>query len=349
MKYKENQLILELCKFLDYDRKKIKKLLSEKLDMAYVLGNLMMNRVGGIAYTVLKDSGCIGLVNREFKSTLENVFENNKCRTQSFKESLVHMTKMLENVNFKYVFLKGAYLAYLYPEGCRTSNDIDMLANQTDLDYIDEIMQRNCFSQGYITDNMFVSATRQEKIITRMSRGETIPYIKQIDLPGMKFLEIDVNFSLDFKPEESFVVKNMLDNTNQNILSDTDFLIHLCVHLYKEATTYNWVFMERDMSLYKFCDIYLWINRFVNEKYAELFVSLVKKYNLQKECYYVLYNTQVLFNIENSLLVKIIDEIRPIDCKFMNEIYNPQDKKTMKYEMDFVNWVFCKNRIGELA
>ena len=42
-----------------------------------------------------------------------------------------------------------------------------------------------------------------------------------------------------------------------NILGDEDFFLHLCAHLYKEATTLPWIEMHRDMTLYKYCDIYI--------------------------------------------------------------------------------------------
>ena len=40
-------------------------------------------------------------------------------------------------------------------------------------------------------------------------------------------------------------------------LSLPDFILHLCAHLYKEATVMAWVEMGRDQSLYKYADLYL--------------------------------------------------------------------------------------------
>ena len=40
-------------------------------------------------------------------------------------------------------------------------------------------------------------------------------------------------------------------------LDDAGFFIHLCAHLYKEATTLPWIEMHRDMTLYKYCDIHM--------------------------------------------------------------------------------------------
>ena len=46
---------------------------------------------------------------------------------------------------------------------------------------------------------LFIPAARREIIESRMTRGETVPYVKEVGLPGMRFLEVDINFSLDYK------------------------------------------------------------------------------------------------------------------------------------------------------
>lgn len=43
-----------------------------------------------------------------------------------------------------------------------------------------------------------------------MNRGETVPYILEADYPFMKFLEVDINFSLDYKPTDGESVRGML-------------------------------------------------------------------------------------------------------------------------------------------
>ena len=49
---KENQLVIELCKFLDPDAEKIRKLLEETSNYPMILGQLLYNRMGGVAYYV---------------------------------------------------------------------------------------------------------------------------------------------------------------------------------------------------------------------------------------------------------------------------------------------------------
>ena len=123
----------------------------------------------------------------------------------------------------------------------------------------------------------------------------------------MKYLEVDINFSLDFKARnETDTVALLLKNTEPLIetdngklltLSPVDFMIHLCCHLYKEATVYAWVEMERDLSLYKFLDIYLLLNKWNFPKLFDELVIKCERYGLKKECYYALLRAKELFEI----------------------------------------------------
>ena len=108
----------------------------------------------------------------------------------------------------------------------------------------------------------FEPAQRREIIESKMMRVKTVPYIKRINLPEMKYLEVDINYSLDYKNSEKNTVDMLLNNTvDINIegkkirtLCGIDFFLHLCAHLYKEATVYPWIKMKRDMSLYKYSE-----------------------------------------------------------------------------------------------
>ena len=187
-----------------------------------------------------------------------------------------------------------------------------------------------------------------------MNRGETVPFIKRVDLPGMEFLEIDINFSLDFKAkQENDTVVDLLQHTqpliktgkgNLPTLSPADFLIHLCCHLYKEAAVYAWVEMERDLSLYKFADIYLLLHRWTDPLLYSDLTSDIGCYGLNRECYYALLRTKELFDIENAALDQLLADIRPGDTAYLTEIIRPDQNKTYRYDKVFSDWLFTSGR-----
>ena len=347
----ENEFILEVCKIQYSSKEKIIRLINEGINYPYVLGQLLYNRVGGIAYYVLKKHEILHMVSREFRNSLEAVYEFGKSKASSYIQTLQELEKNCEKFDFRYAFLKGALLVNLYPTGLRTSNDVDILINPEDISGLSAQLKEAGFRQGSIKNEVFVPAKRNEIIFSRMNRGETIPYVKEVNLPCMKYLEIDVNFSLGFSPgNDEDVVGTFLERTQNRILNSvyslnsTDFLMHLCAHLYKEAVIMNWIEMGRDISLYKYCDIYLYLNQFINKEFADGLIKGIKECGLEKECYYSLYNAKKLFDIDNIYLEEILRNIKPNDVKFMKEVFEPLTGKLYSYSMDYIDWVFCGNR-----
>ena len=350
----ENKLVLELCKFLNPDQTKIGESMGQTIHWPYVLGQLLFHRMGGAAYYTLRECGLWGKVNREVRNSLKTVYDSGKSKSESLKLALAELAGILQGTDFSYALLKGAYLVSLYPIGLRTSNDLDILIGQKDLSGLETLLKSAGFAQGNVRNGAFTPASRAEILSSRMNRGETVPFIKRVDLPGMEFLEIDINFSLDFKAkQETDTIESLLKNAKPLIktqnghlstLSPADFIIHLCCHLYKEATIYAWVEMERDLSLYKFADIYLLINQWTESGlYADL-AALIKEYGLNRECYYAMLRTKELFGIENAQLDKLLENIKPESTVYLKEIIRPDQNKTYRYDENFTDWLFTSGR-----
>lgn len=351
----EKYFILELCKYIKPEDIKLNELINNGLDYPYILGQLLYNRVGGAAYYTLNKLSLLGKMNREFRNTLKTVYETNIIKSESFKKALDYVGCNFNNADFPYALLKGSYLVNLYPIGLRTSNDIDILSNNENSTRISNILLNNGFVQGNIRNGEFVKATRTEIISSQINRGEAVPFIKEINFSYMRFLEIDINFSLDFKPEQDkSIVAEMLKNVSPEIkttksdlytLSKQDFLIQLCAHLYKEASVYNWVEFGRDQSLYKYLDIYLFISEFSDEIFTDSFVDKIHDFGVQKECLYALVGTKELFGLDNLTgLNKFLDKIKPNDVSYLKEIYDPINQKKYSFDMFFKDWVFCGKR-----
>lgn len=338
----ENRFILELIKDAYADKEVLIDLMKEQMDYTYIIGHLLYNRVGAAAYLTLKKNQLLPKVNREFRNSLRAIYEYNSVKTESFNKAVEMLVPICKDFDFPYALLKGAYLVELYPIGLRTSNDVDVLIEPDNITELTNILKRYGFKQGNIRNEVFVPAGRKEIVSSRMNRGETVPFIKELNLPGMKYLELDVNFSLGFRPGmDEEIVSDFLSRTEPLIHGDihtldkVDFLLHLCAHLYKEATVMSWVEMGRDISLYKYCDIYLYLSRYMNDKYADDLIRRIKEVGLNKECYYALYYTKELFGISISSMDKLLKGIRPDDLSFMHQVIDPQNRKTYSFDMKY--------------
>ena len=352
MKEKEKQLFKALCKFKD---RFADPSLSEFATPG-VLGHLFFNRMQGVAFDVLKSNGVLGKVNREFRNSLSAAYDQNIQKNESLKQCIILLLEILSGCNCKIAMLKGAYLCFHYPQGCRTSNDVDLLIEPKDVTTVGTLLVSAGFEQGNIRNGEFVPATRQEIIESKMMRGETVPYIKEVNLPFMKFFEVDINFSLDYKNGTEMVLSDMLSHVCIKkekglfipTLDDTDFFIHLCAHLYKEATTLPWIQMHRDMTLYKYCDIYLLLSEMTELQLQHIFARAAAL-GMDKICAYTILETMNLFDIDHPCFYRLACYALEKDPDFCLKVISPKDKKTLQYQTaDATKRFFMESRIHDL-
>lgn len=352
MNYYEKKLFKELCEF------KKRGISHDGVCAAtpQVLGHLFFNRMQGIAYGKLVNAGLLGRVNREFRNSLRNAWEINKEKNKSYFCCVDYVNKLLFSQCIDYAMLKGAYLCALYPEGYRTSNDIDVLIRPEDVTTAANCLKAAGFVQGNVRNGEFIPASRKEIIESKMTRGETVPFIKEVGLPFLKFIEVDLNFSLDYKTGNDDSVEIMLSNASEQCfkthsvrtLDRCDFFVHLCGHLYKEATTLPWVEMGRDMTLYKYSDIYMLLDGMNQGETEELF-ERAKIYGMEKICAFAVLQTKALLSFENEFAVSKAKKILKDDKDFLHTVVAPKEKKELIYsEHSIKKRFFSKKRIGLL-
>lgn len=331
MNPKEKQLFKSLCNF------KAERFDEELLKFATpsVLGHLFFNRMQAIAYGTLNKHGLLGKVTREFRDSLRGAYEQNLEKNNSFYWCIQYLNEVLSKCNCKYAMLKGAYLCHYYPKGYRTSSDIDLLVKPGDVTQIGNALSIAGFKQGSVRNGKFIPSTRKEIIESKMLRGETVPYIKELNFPNMKYLEVDINFSLDYKNSNTNILESMLENASKReirgadvmTLDESDFFIHLCAHLYKEATTLPWVKMMRDMTLYKYSDIYLLLEDMSSTRLEKIF-ERARSVNMEKECAFAIIQTSDLFDVNNRLAIDMSRDVLINDPDYIHRVISPKDNKT---------------------
>lgn len=348
MNSNERKLFRELCEFKNcaFDESLLTNASAE------VLGNICANRMGGIAFGRLSDNKMLNSVSREFRNTLEAIYQHNLIKNDSYSKSVLMINNIISNASCKCAMLKGSVLCSLYPKGYRTASDIDLLTLPENVTEIGDYLTKAGFCQGYIKNGSFIPATRSEIIESRMTRGETVPYIKEINMPGMKYLEVDINFSFDYKVGDRNTLENVLNNTTYKksiqTLSNEDFFIHLCTHLYKEATTLPWIKMKRDMLLYKYCDLYLLLNMMTVADVSVLF-DRAKYLNVLDKCAYSIVQAAALFDMENHPAVHEAGIVLKEDSEILHTVIAPTEKKKYMFvTKNIEERFFMKNREADL-
>ena len=345
----EKQLFLSLCTFASPDKDRIERLINKGAASPDLLGHLFANRMAGVAYGVLKKAKLLSSVDREFRNSLKNAWMLNEKLNEDFFGCLNYLSAQLDACGVQYALLKGAYLCGKYPIAYRTSNDIDVLINPEDVGKVSAKLKLAGFKQGYLQNGVFVEATRQQIIESKMTRGETVPFIKEVKLPCMQYLEVDLNFSLDYKNSDSNSIRKMLERTQTVAVRKTkvrtlcpeDFLLHLCAHLYKEATTIPWIRMKRDMTFYKYSDIYMLMINMGDEEQNKL-LATAKENGLEKELAYCLLSINSFFDMATDTLTNYIKDRNTDD---LNYVVAPTENKLYRYtEKNVIKRFFVKDR-----
>lgn len=316
-----------------------------------IFGKLISHRVINIAYSKLRDDKEINM--GEYKKFFEIIYQQSLAENKEYEKELAYICDILCGAKFKFALLKGAFLiSNVYPKGLRASNDIDILIDEKDIDECQSILLANGFVQGEVKNGVEHKATRSEIILSRMNYGETIPFYKKF---GERYIFIDINFSLDYKPsQDARIIHEMLDNTvninwNNTILTTLnigDFIIHLCMHLYKEASTIDWVRRRKDLNLYKFCDLNVVFHELVTEDVYEELLERILHHGVEKECYYALLLSAKIYNglMNNKRYTDLLSRIKPKNTQYLNQIVDPENKKIYSYDMSFEEWFACNER-----
>lgn len=352
----EKALFFALCTCRYADADTLRRYLRHGEATSAVLGALFWNRMAGTAYHVLAHNRCLDLINREFRNALTGAYEQNQQQNTSFKTCLKQLDEVLAPCRGRYAMLKGAYLCQAYPPGCRTSNDVDLLVARGDVSAVGEALTAAGFAQGHIVNGDFVPATRREIVESSMMRGETVPFIRRADLPMMPYLEVDLNFSLDYKSGDASLIESWIaaaqrvrqDELEIVTLDAPHFLLHLCEHLYKEAMTYPWIRMKRDMTLYKFADIHFLLADMTRQEGLTL-LQHIRAHGAQEACSYAIYGCKELFHIENDAIDALLSAISPGNRRFLDVVQDPENHRELCYTQgDIVKRFWHANRAALL-
>lgn len=100
----------------------------------------------------------------------------------------------------------------------------------------------------------------------------------------------------------------------------------------------------RDMTAYKYADIYLLLSGTDREQTENLF-ERARELGTEKICAFAVINTLRLFKLDNYYAVAAAKEILKNDPEFIHTVISPKDKKKYIYtEKDIVKRFFAKNR-----
>lgn len=329
-----------LCKRSEEEKEKLEALLKEQIDWIWVVGQLMRHRLVGYFHNN---------IGRDYRATSSHIKKDFILLSKDYeiinRTNLSVVSEIFEELGKRGVQVAGlkglVYNMSIYPLGVRRSNDIDLLVKEKDLKIFDVVMREFGFIQ---TLDGSTEATKKQKLVQIMNYHDLVPYIKKIDNEIVESIKVDVNFQFDTKDNE--VTEEIMKYGFQNYSKEgfciqglrwETHLAHLCVHFYREASNSLWVDTGRDLDMYKIIDIENTIRQFSEEQMV-FWVDVVKKFGLEKPCFFTLYYLNEFYT--NEIYERVMDLIGIDDRNYINQVKKDVTQSYTERKIAFVYDVF---------
>lgn len=357
----ERQLVLMTAIEVPEDMgMELKRIITEPIDWSDVIFQMITHRTINMFYYNLKKFGLFETLEKELQRLLETQCQVFSERNSYYLTELATILKEFEKNRLIVPILKGNLLASLvYPAiETRIFNDLDLIVKLDDIDAVTKALENIGFLQGHYDEdnNVIIEATRKEKLLQQVASHELQEFQKISENRFAKLVQVDVNHNIlwkgtcPYKVDTRDLIERALpieiNNAKGYMLDYIDNIIQLCCHLYKEATLMIWITDLRDLKIYKFADIYMYIKRFYAQIDWKLLVERVKGYHLEKVIYYNFHYLEMMFG--EIIPIDVMVELRPEDLTFLDE-YGIENKEPSKWEFDFFNRLFDTNRVLSIA
>ena len=105
----------------------------------------------------------------------------------------------------------------------------------------------------------------------------------------------------------------------------------------------SWIQMGRDLSLYKFVDLYLLLSH-AEPDLCEQLLKTAESLDLTAACAYALAGTIQLFDMRNAALLRLSERLCRMHENILDVVIDPAGGKRYVYTIDFMQRIFSSYR-----
>ena len=353
----EQSFVLLGSRYTFTEEKKIQfaNMLCKDLNWNKIIIYAVKNKVIGLLWRNIMQISPHYLLKGEIDKLFRFYYEGNIIRNNILITEKEKLASTFKRNEVEFVPLKGAFLIpNIYKDyGSRTMNDLDILILPERIETVKKILSEAGYLQGDydVLTGKVNPITRNKELLYKMKMNNLYAFKKKINNPIINFIDIDVCFNIDLKIRDNMaerMLKRSRVEGDNTILKPCDFFMHLCSHLYKEATNAMWIQLEKDIALIKFCDVREFYLRYMNKKEVEkLLTTILVQDEYKKAIYYTMFYLRLLYNdgYENYILNNIELNDKDFIYKFGENDYKDKD---YYWKKDFINRVFSENNKDEL-
>lgn len=333
-----------------------RNMLDKPVNWSEIIFQLVTHRTLNMFYYNLKKFKLTGKLEKELQRLMDSQWQVYEERNNYYLQELSCILKEFEKNKVIVPILKGNLLAStVYPSiETRLFNDLDMLMKLDDVAHVTKSLESIGFVQGHYDEEqgVIIEASRKEKMLQQMVSHELQEFQKISDNKFAKLVQVDINHDIlwkgncPYKVDTRDLIKRALpveiNNSKGYMLDYIDNIIQLSCHLYKEATLMMWITDLRDLKIYKFADIYMFVKKFYEQIDWQQLVERVKGYVLEKVVYYNFYYIELMFG--EIVPKNVMSSLQPADFTYLDE-YGIENKEPSIWEFDFFTRLFDTNRV----
>lgn len=341
--------------FSDEDKRELQQVIKEDLNWLYIYHMAIKNKVLSLLYFNLCKLKYKSKIDCKLHQLSEFYQKGHERRNKKYFEEFMKVSKALYQAQIPFAPLKGAFLIpEMYKDfGIRTINDIDCFVSHSNVKRLTQVMNSLGYRQMDYDENTgeFKEITREVDLLWKMNMNNLFPFSKLVDDDFCNIVEFDFSFSLDFRKEVN-IVDSMIDHAEKingrfcSYLRPEDFFIHLCCHLFKEATNVEWVELGQDLNIIKFCDIREYLLRFMDNASLNKAIEFAKKNDFEEAIYYTIYYLKEIYN--DGYEQELLDYINIEDSSFIHHFGEREYGKKLTWNKSFWQRMFSEDNRDEL-
>jgi hypothetical protein len=116
--------------------------------------------------------------------------------------------------------------------------------------------------------------------------------------------------------------------------------------LYKEAALLHWINDLRDLKIYKFADIAMFIEKFENEINWDKLLGFCSRTGCGKIVYFAFYYVNLMYG--QVVPEDVMKALEPDDLGYLDE-YGIENEQPAKWQFDFFTRMFETSRVLEVS
>ena len=347
----EMELLILLARINDIENKKqdiIKIIKDNAIDWYKFISYSTKSKLNGMVWKNIKKLKLVNCLPINIARNYEFFYLGNKLRNAYITEEFSRIQKQFNEENVKIFPLKGIHLlynVYLADMGVRQLNDIDILICKEEISKVEKILNTLGYFQGHVVGNRIEALSRKENIVWKTKMNNLPPFHKVTNDDWCPILSIDSSFSFQYKMDK----KNMDKIINRGILKNgkweldkVDMFLHLCCHLYKEASNATWILLGNDLNLIKFCDIREFIQVEMDKEDMNRAIKRARIYDCQEAVYFSLYYLEDIY--KDHMYKDYISIFDISNTEFLHNYGKREFGENQTWRKDFIERLFMDNR-----